>query len=115
MIYLKNSNKILKRLTTALFMALCLFSMAVPAVAADTTTVPEDPIHGSDISQNFELPLTTHDLALARWSYTTLGFDISGLLTIAGCVLIIGCSIALIVILICQRKEKKSEKSQMGG
>lgn len=111
---MKNSAIAIKRLTTVLLMALCLFSIAIPAVAT-ATTAPEDPSHGSDISQKFELPLTTNDSDLARWSYRTFGFDISGLLTIVGCVLIIGCSIALIIIFLRQRKEKKSEKSQIGG
>ena len=64
------------------------------------------------VQKGFDIPLGGSDLA--RWSYRTFGFDISGLLTIVGFALIISCSIALIVTFHHLRKEKKSEKSQMG-
>lgn len=95
------------------------FSTDTPMVndcKIDTSIAPDtgEVIASLSIQQakGFDIPMGACDLAC--WSYRTFGFDISGLLTIVGCVLIIGCSIALIVILICQRKEKKSEESQIG-
>lgn len=43
---MKKSLQILDRMTMALLIALCLFSMAVPAEAADPTTAPEDIRYG---------------------------------------------------------------------
>lgn len=50
---MKNSANAIKRLTTMLLIALCLFSMAVPAAAADPTTAPEDTRYGIVIECNY--------------------------------------------------------------
>lgn len=52
-VYIKNSANALKRLTTVLLMALCLFSMAVPAVATDIATAPKDIRYGILIECNY--------------------------------------------------------------
>ena len=57
------------------------------------------------LAKGFDIPMGESDLAC--WSYRTFGFDISGLLTIVGCVLIIGCSIALFFIIRSSRKKQQ--------
>ena len=56
---MKNLANVLKRLTTVLLTALCLLAIAIPTVATDTATVPEDIRYGiviecsySDIEDN---------------------------------------------------------------
>lgn len=50
---MKNPIEILDRVTTVLLMAVCLFSMAVPAAAADPTTVSEDIRYGIAIECSY--------------------------------------------------------------
>lgn len=51
---MKNSANAIKRLTTVLLMALCLFSIAIPAVATDTPTAPDQ------ANSSYSIPVTCY-------------------------------------------------------